>query len=1033
MYSTLRQIWSFLENSTHILLTCLFVLVITEAQAQQVVVKGNVSDATGAPVPGANVVIKGTTTGTITDLNGDYTLTVPGSDAVLAISYIGFVSQEITVGSQTDIRVSLVADIAQLEEVVVVGYGTQKRSDLTGAIASVSPQEISSFPIARVDQALQGRAPGVYVLNSDGSPGGNTLIRIRGLNSINGGNEPLVVIDGLQGGDLNSLNPQDIEALEILKDASATAIYGSRGANGVILVTTKQGKIGKPVIEANYSVGFQELARKLPTMTAVEYAETYNLIRSKQTANGNVPIPVFTDAEIEGFRRNGGTDWQDVVYQTGVINNAQVGISGGTEGMRYMVSANYLDHKGIIIGSGYTRASLRANLTANITDKLEFGMAWNYTRENAVGADFTGDEEAWLSQVVNTSARWAPTEPVYDEDGSYHKHGPYGASDTWNPMIAVLEPIRTNPETRNNATLYLSYKILDGLTFRVQGSGIYDQQNRSLYQNKLTREGTGANGSARVSNTLGTRYQNSNILTYDKAIGLHRFTATGLFESVWEEFSSSRIEATDFLVDATGFNDLGAANALTASSSKSTRTLRSWMGRVNYVYNDKYLATVSFRADASSVFGTDNKWGYFPSLSLAWRLSEEDFMSNSGVDLKLRGSWGITGNQGISPFQSLPRLNSGQLYPYNGGSNTNIGFGVGAIANPNLKWEETTQTNIGIDLSLFEGRLTSTIDVYKKTTDDLLMPRELPGYVGIPSVLDNVGSIENKGVEVQIGGDPVVGTFSWNTSLNFTLNRNKVLDLGADEQIAFSTTDGGYGLNEFMVLRVGEPFGTMTGYINDGVWGTADEAQARSYGQLPGMARFRDLNGDGQVDIDDRTIIGNAFPDFTMGWTNSLSYKNFNLNFMFLTFQGVDLFNTLRIRREVSWEGNSKRMLDAWTPENQDTDVPGYLDGATVEGEALENKYFLDGNESSRYVEDASFIRLKTMTLSYTFDQPWLESIGVVGLRAFVSGTNLFTITDYTGYDPEVSAYTDNDAQLGVDFAVYPPAKTYTIGVEFNF
>ncbi len=1014
------------------LLLCSMLFFAVSAWAQDITVQGRVTDQAGNTIPGANVVIKGTTSGTVTDANGAFTITVPNQDAVLIMSYLGYQPQEIQVGTQTNFNVALSEDITALEELVVVGYGSQKKSDLTGAISSVPTDEIASFPIARVDQAIQGRTPGVYVLNTDGSPGGNTMIRIRGNNSINGGNEPLVVVDGLQGGKLSAINPMDIESMEILKDASATAIYGSRGANGVIIITTKQGKTGKPVIDASYSVGFQELARKLPVMSAGEYARLYNLIRSTETANGNVPVPVFTDQEIAGFDQNGGTDWQDVVYETGVIHNAQVGVSGGTEAMKYNISANVLDHKGILKGSSYLRTSLRANVSADISDKIDFGLAWNYTRENAKSAAF-GREIAFVSQVVNIAPRWGPTEPVYDEDGSYHFHGPYGPNDTWNPLASAIEPEHENPVNRNNATLFLNFEIIEGLTFKVLGAGIMENGTYQTYQNTNTFSGLSSNGSATVSNSLFQRLQNSNILTYTKNWDNHQLTAVGLFEQNWEETSLNSTQASNFLVDALGFDNLDGATTVSVNSDRSKRNLRSWMGRVNYVYNNKYLLTASFRADASSVFGEDNKWGYFPSASLAWRVSEESFMDDSNVDLKLRGSWGITGNQGISPYQSLARLASGRLYPYDGGSTTNIGFGIGGLANPDLKWEETTQIDIGFDLEMFGGRLTTTLDYYKKTTDDLLMPRELPGYVGVPTVLDNIGSVENKGIELLIGGDPIVGDFHWNTSLNLTANRNEVLDLGPDDRISFNTTTGGYSLTNFMVLEVGQPFGTMTGYIFDGIWGTDEEDEARSYGQLPGMQKYRDIDGDGDVDLDDRTIIGNGYPDLTIGWTNTLSYKNFSLNFLLLSYQGVDLFNTLRIRREVSWEGNDPRMLDYWTPENQDTDMPGYLDGQYVQDQNLENRYFLDGSETTRYVEDASFIRLKTLILSYNFGPSFLERLGLSKFMVFASGTNLFTITDYTGYDPEVAAFPENDANIGVDLSVYPPAKTYSIGVELAF
>ncbi len=1020
------------RNRHVVWLFCLFFLPAVQIVAQSVSITGRVTDGNGAPIPGTNVVIQGTNQGTVTDVDGSFSIIVPNQDAVLVVSYLGYQSQEFQVGTRSDFNISLLEDVTALEELVVVGYGSQKKSDLTGAISSLEVEEIANFPIARVDQAIQGRASGVYVLNTDGAPGGNTMIRIRGNNSINGGNEPLVVIDGLQGGKLNALNPMDIESIEILKDASATAIYGSRGANGVIIVTTKRGKLGKPVIDASYSVGFQKLARKLPVMSAGDYARLYNFIRSKETSDGNVPIPIFTDQQIAEFDQNGGTDWQDEVYETGLIQNAQLGISGGTNSMKYNISANVLDHQGVVVNSGYLRTSLRTNFSADINDRVDFGLAWNFTHENATSPGYTR-ETGWPGQVVNIASRWGPTEPVFDEDGSYHFHGPYGPSDTWNPMATAVEEQYDNPVNRNNATLFLNFKVLEGLTFKILGAGIQEDATSQAYFNLNTWDGASSNGEARVTNSRFRRLQNSNTLTYDKEWNRNHLTVLGLFEQNWEEFSANSTNASDFLVDALGFNDLSGASQVMVNSNRSKRNMRSWMARINYNYDSRYLLTASFRADASSVFGEDNKWGYFPSASLAWRLSEEQFMQNSGVDLKLRGSWGITGNQGIDPYQSLARLASGLLYPFDGNPNTNIGFGIGGLANPDLKWEETTQTNVGFDLSAFGGRLTTTLDYYRKVTDDLLMPRELPGYVGVPTILDNVGSVENKGVELLIGGDPVVGSVHWNTSLNLSVNRNKVLNLGADDRITFNTTEGGYNLTEFMVLEVGEPFGTMTGYIFDGIWGTAEEDEARSYGQLPGMEKFRDIDQDGDVDIDDRTIIGNGYPDFTFGWTNTLTYKNFTLNFLLLSYQGVDLFNTLRIRREVAWEGNDPRMLNAWTPDNQNTDMPAYLDGQFVQDQNLENRYFLDGSESSRYVEDASFIRLKTLTLSYQFPRTILDRFGFEKFMIYTSGTNLFTITDYTGYDPEVAAFPESDANVGVDFSVYPPAKTYTIGIEVSF
>lgn len=1004
-------------------------------------VSGKVTSERGEPLPGVSVLEKGTSNGTVTDTEGAYTFSVTDESVTLVFSFIGYASQEIPVSGRTSVNVTMVEDVVSLGEVVVVGYGTQKKTDLTGAVTSIKVDEISAFPMARVDQALQGRSSGVYVLNTDGSPGGNTMIRIRGLNSINGGNEPLVVIDGLQGGNLNSLNPQDIASMEILKDASATAIYGSRGANGVILITTKLGKQGKPVIDAGYNVGFQRLARRLPVMDAATFARQFNKYRMTQTGDGNIPTPLFTEEEIANWERTGGTDWQDEVYETGVMENYQLAISGATDKLKYMVSGNYLDHEGILLNSAYTRASLRTNLAADITKWVDFGLNYAFTKENYKSPSFR-DEVGFVSQVVNNAPRWAPTEPVYDENGNYwvHRSG-YAANDTWNPVASAVEPKIDNPTYRNNANLFLNFKILKGLSFKVTGGALFSNRYFRDYYNSKTMPGLQNNGWGHVNESKFERYQNSNILTYDNTFNQHHLTFTGVVEQIYEESIGHNLEGKGFLVDQLGYDNMSGATTLVANSFHSERSLLSYLGRINYVFSEKYMATFTYRADASSVFGAENKWGYFPSGSVAWRISEEDFLKDSDLftELKLRASYGLTGNQGISPYQSLARLSSNQWennYPYNGQATTDIGFGIGGLANPNLKWESTAQTNIGADISLFNGRLTSTIDWYKKVTEDLLMPRELPGYVGVSSIIDNIGSIENKGIEILIGGDPIVGDFSWNTSVNFTANRNKILDLGPNKRIGYRPSTGGYSLgSNFMFLEVGESFGLMNGWKFLGIWGTDQEEEARSYGQLPGDPRYLDLDNDGDIDNDDRTTIGNGYPKFTWGWTNQFSYKGFDLSFMFMGYQDVDLFNTMRIRRESFWEGTSPVLLDAWTPENQDTNVPGMIDGKYREDQQLTSKVNFGNNSgaTSQWVEDASFIRLKTATLAYNLTPAVVSSIGFQKIRLFVSGTNIFTITDYTGYDPEVAAFTYNDAVIGVDLSVYPPAKTLTIGAELTF
>lgn len=1009
--------------------------------AQQQKVTGTITDASsGEPLAGVNIVVEGTTLGVMTDVKGKFTIEVPNRNSVLVISYIGYVMQKIPIAGRAVVDTAMESDTQTLEEVVVTGYGTVRKSDLTGSVSSIKTDQILQLPTQRVDQAIQGRASGVFILNTDGSPGGNTLIRIRGSNSINGGNDPLVIVDGLQGANINQLNPNDIASMEILKDASATAIYGSRGANGVILITTKLGKAGKPVIDASYSLGLQTLARKLPVMNAYDFARYNNLYNSFQTQNGQTPKRYFSDSDLEYYKTH-STDWQDEIYNTGVMHSANLAISGATDKLKYMISTAYLDHQGILLNSKYNRLSLRANLAADITKWVDFGLNYSYTNEKYKSPPFNAN----LFTAVNDAPRWAPTEPVYDENGNYWKHrSGYGAYDTWNPVATALETKIDNPTYQNNLNLFLNFKPLKGLTLKIMGGGTFSTSANRKYENTKTRNGFANNGVGNISNSYSNVFQNTNILTYDNTFGVHHLTFTGVAEEIFSNYLGNSMNGLDFLVDQLNFDNMDGAKSVSVDSWHTQRALISFMGRINYSLLNKYLLTLSYRADGSSVFGKNNKWGYFPSGSLAWRISQEDFLKDSELisDLKLRLSYGITGNQGISPYGSLARLGSWYRYGYNNGSNLDIGFGLSDIANPNLKWESTAQTDIGFDLSMFKGRLTSTIDVYRKVTDDLLMPRQLPGYVGVSSVIDNVGSIENKGIEILIGGDPIVkNKFRWNTSFNFTLNRNKVLDLGAGVQkIGYTPTSGGYNLgSEYMFLEVGKPFGQIRGYKFLGLWRSDEDAEARSYGQLPGNPKYADISGpngepDGKVDSNDKTTIGYGYPKFTFGWTNIFTYGNLELSFLITGSYGNDLFNTIRIRRET-YEATDPKVWNYWTPTNQDTDVPALYDGQWVQDQHLTNKYIL-GNSSgatSRWVEDATFVRLKTLTLAYNFQQDLLRKVGFTKGRVYFTGTNLVTLTNYTGYDPEIAQYPGNDATIGVDQSVYPTARMYTFGIEFTF
>src|SRR6266542_3063392 len=700
------------------------------AMAQNRKISGKIISAKdNSPVAGATVSVKGKTQSVAALADGSFSLNVPVGQVTLLISSVGFAPKEFKVDeANSNFIITLNEDFSKLSDVVVVGYGTQKKSDLTGSISSIKGADLTQIATQRVDQAIQGRAAGVFVLNTDGSPGGN----------------------------MNSLNPNDIESIEILKDASATAIYGAQGANGVVLITTKLGKKGKPVIGYNYTYGSSKLSKKLDVMSAADYARTINAAQLTNNGSGNIPTPIFTDAQIAEYEKTGGTDWQDVIYRTAPLHNHELSISGGTDNLKYLVSTGYLNQKGILVNSEYERFSLRTNIKAEINDWASFGLNWFGSKETGNSPPFGSADISFLGNSVNVAPRWGATEPVYDEFGNYRVHSPdYEPADAWNPLASAIEPKIDNNTNRNNLNAYLEFRFLPGLSLKVTGGANITNVNNKAYHNLNTYEGRQNTGLGISSENTFNRYQNSNILTYDKVVEKHHFTFTGVAEQQYSKYKFSSIRASKFVVDATGASDLGGAGLNVTSSGAEERVLNSYLARINYVFDEKYLVTASYRADGSSVFGENNKWGYFPSASVAWRASQESFIRDLNIfsDLKLRGSWGITGNQAIDPYETLARVSSGANYPYNGGEGTELGYFIANAPNPNLKWESTTQTNVGIDFALFNGRLTVTADYYVKTTKDLLMPRTLPGYTGFTDIIDNVGYVENKGFEFTVGGD----------------------------------------------------------------------------------------------------------------------------------------------------------------------------------------------------------------------------------------------------------------------------------------
>lgn len=1033
--------------------TIAFLMLSLTGIAQERKISGVVQEmGSNAPLDGATISLRNSLKSTITDGEGKFELMVPKGRAVLDISFVGYESGSVNVGAnETNVNVILNQSTGdQLTDVVIVGYGTQKRSDITGSISTVKGGDLVQLPVMRADQALQGRAAGVAVTNTDGAPGGSTTIRIRGGNSITGGNNALVVIDGFQGGDLSTINPNEIASIEVLKDASATAIYGSRGANGVILVNTKRGISGKTVTDYSYSIGRQEIAHKINLMNAGEYAQTVNDYAASLNINTPTPFLPFTSAQIDSIRKNKGTDWQDEIYRKPNIQLHQLSVRGGSDNLKYFFAGGYSDQEGLIINTNFKRYTVRSNADIKINRWLKAGLDLNVIKDKGNVPAF-GEGTRYvdvLAQAVNAVLRFDPITPVFDADGNYSKApSSYGDPDVWNPVATVKGSFNESNSMTTNLNTFVEFKILEGLTFKVEGAASIANLNKKTYYNQLTRNGSLQNGSGQLVGDRSFYYQNSNILTYDKTFNeVHHLTFTAVAEQQANNSNGSFIDAQGFFSDATGIDDLGGASQINDKSSYSTkRTLNSFLGRINYGYANKYLLTASYRADGSSVFGINNKWGYFPSAALAWRTSEEKFIKDLNLfsELKLRGSWGKTGNQAISPYRSLDAVGSGFNYPYNGTSTTDIGFSISQPANPNLKWETTAQTNIGIDMGFFNGRLTATVDVYKKVTENLLLNRPIPSFTGFTTLLDNVGSVQNEGLEISLGGDPVRNkNFQWNTSFNISANRSKVLKLLNDFPMPIRTsTGGGYQIwsssFSLMYLQVGQPFGQMQGYISEGTWKESERKEALKYGQLPGDAKWKDVNGDGQITrAGDVAVIGNSTPDFTYGWNNNMTYKNFTLSFLIQGTQGNDVFNATRVKTEKPSNGLSTNLTKRWTPDNQDTEVPAFIDQVTrrdAQLGAAKVKIGVD-QRSSRWVEDGSYLRMKNITLGYQLPKSFISKVGLASSRLFIAATNLFTITKYTGYDPEVSSFNViGDVARGIDMSNYPSVKTVTLGINLTF
>lgn len=980
-------------------------------------VSGIVKDERGEPVIGANVVVKGTTNGTVTDMNGRYSLSVP-EGSTLQISYIGYNTQEVKVGSGNVVNVSLREDSEALDEVVVIGYGTVKKSDLTGAVGSVQMKDVSQVGITSADRALQGQIAGVQVNARTGQPGESMMIRVRGSNSLAGGNEPLYVIDGMPVEKMNSdINPEDILSMEVLKDASSTAIYGSRGANGVVMITTKRGRTGDTVLEYNGYVGISSLRKKLDLLGKDDYIAMVNEV-SHNDGNGIA----ITPEQAASLPNN---DWQDLAYQTALTHSHQVSVSGGTDKTKLYSSLNYMNQEGIIKGSNYNRFALRINgdqkLARNLS--LNASIAYSYGTQNTANSNADG----W-GAIAYTAMVMSPIQEIKDADGKYTNFSgtPWGGT---NPVgMAELYKDKT-VNSRLLANLSLIYDIIDGLTFRVNAGAEVNAASKDRYIPIGLSAGGKLDGDASKEKANYYTIINENILTYDKKFNKnHALNLMGGVTFQTYQWNQLKGSGTGFLRDVYETNNLGVASTpgIPASGFSDYRMV-SFLGRANYNLMERYLLTVTARYDGSSKFSKNHKFAFFPSAALAWRVSEEDFMKDIDwmTNLKLRGSVGQTGNQSIDPYQTFAQL--GTSSPIFGGGK-DIGFGLSSMANDDLKWETTTQTDIGVDMGFFGNRLSVSFDYYWKQTRDLLYKATLPPSSGYSSMLRNLGRIDNKGFEISINTINMKGKVNWTTNLNITSNKSVVKDLGSDVYgNKIQRIDAPIGGGNWFPLFVGKAPFQLYGYEIEGIYQTDEEARQNGEAtKKAGDYRYKDTDGKAGITTGDKTIIANTQPKFTFGLTNVINWNNFELSFLVIGSVGGDIVNefnksitniggTWNVRKDV-WQNH-------WTPENPNAKY--------ARASAATKDYLAFGDPSSVWVENGSYLRFKDIKLAYALPSQWFAGSRKPNISVYLSGQNLITITSYSHYDPEASW--TSSAVNGWDRGVYPSAKSFTLGLQVKF
>lgn len=1058
----------------------LFVLCLIGASiyAQSMKVTGKVVDGDGLEVIGASVVVKGAAgVGTITDLNGTYSLTVnDASKDVLVFSYVGMASQEIKVNGRSQINVTLKSDAVLLDEVVAIGYATVKRKDLTGSVASVNSKELSKIPTSDVTQALAGRMAGVQVMQSEGAPGASISIRVRGGISITQSNEPLYIIDGFPSEDgMSTLDPAEIESIDILKDASATAIYGARGANGVGVITTKSGAQGggKATVTFDSYVGFKKIAKKLDVLSPYEFVKldyerkVYDQTDSQESWDAAVKsfetiYGKYSDIEANYANRE-GIDWQDqTLGRTALTQNYRIGVSGGTDKLNYSMAYSYYDEEGAMVFSGSKKHNISFNLNSKVNDRLTVTarMSFDHMRVEGMGTSEGGDRFNKMQHIL----QYRPTIGINGSDSDLlGDEDPLFVDDAGNvmqnPLLSAAEETKDKEYRTFQANGGFTFKIIKGLSFRnTTGMRYQTRRNDIFYGDKsVTGKRSSINGS--IENIENGSFQTSNVLTYNWSNESNDLTVMAGQEFVSKWTRNFKASASNFPNDEIGLGDLSLGLAGTPESYQNyDDKLLSFFTRVNYNYKEKYLFTASLRADGSSKFGKNNKWGYFPAFSAAWRMGEEEFIKNLNVfsDLKLRIGYGLAGNNRINSYQSLAIMGS---VTYPNGDSTQSGYASNQVPNPELKWEANKTFNFGLDFGFFNQRLTISPEFYINRSSNLLLSAKLPDSSGYSSMVINAGETENKGIDLTINTVNIeTKDFSWNTAITFSHNKNLVKKL-TGEEVQLWEASFGYSQNTH-IIGVNQPLGQMYGYVTDGLYQVEDfdyDAATKTYtlkdgipymgdkqNVQPGNWKFKNLDGsaDNKITESDKTVIGNAYPIFYGGINNNFTYKNFDLSIFFTYSYGNDVFNATKLTNTKSALDN-KNVLDVansanrWVLVNDKGEMitdPQEL-AAVNKGKTVAS--IIDNEVGDTYihswaVEDGSFLKLSNVTLGYTFPKAWLKKLGVSKLRLYATGSNLFTWTKYSGFDPEVSTM-GNGLTPGVDFGAYPKSRSFVFGINLAF